>query len=103
MAALGWTETLDPAPSLLTVDEPSAVVSLLGEGAAAIVVDRVSALGLAHDDPSLRILDPPVATEPYVVAARVEDETLLAAIDEHLSAMAADGTLGELVQRWILP
>ncbi|MGC9521629.1 MAG: ABC transporter substrate-binding protein [Anaerolineae bacterium] len=104
MTALKWEQSLDPPPSLLTVEDPVSLTTSLENGAAsAAILDHVSALMLAQQDSQLRVVMPPVTDEPYVVAARSEDAALLAAIDEILEDLETDGTLTALRRRWIRP
>ncbi|GIW11418.1 MAG: hypothetical protein KatS3mg061_2475 [Dehalococcoidia bacterium] len=49
------------------------------------------------------VAGPPFTLDPYVIAARREDEALLAAIDAALTAMRADGTLARIESRWLDP
>jgi ABC-type amino acid transport substrate-binding protein len=91
-------------PVVLTVDDPITLTQLLHTGEAdAVVTDRVSALVAAGEDPTLRILDPPITNEPYVIAVRKEDSSLAQAVDAALELLAADGTLDELVATWMKP
>jgi ABC-type amino acid transport substrate-binding protein len=71
-----------------------------GEADAALV-DRVSALAAAGDDPALVIAEQPVTSELYAVAVRRESSRLLEAIDEALAEMEEDGTLEGLVAQWM--
>jgi ABC-type amino acid transport substrate-binding protein len=91
-------------PVVLTVDDPIALLQLLYTGEAdAVVTDRVSALMAASKDATLRILDPPVTDEPYVMAVRKEDSSLARAIDEALEVLDENGTLTELLEMWMKP
>jgi len=77
------------------------------------LVDHVSALAAvqAHtdvgecvtgpEDTGLRILGEPIVEEPYAVAVQRESERLLQAIDKAVAEMEADGTMNELVARWL--
>lgn len=102
MVALQWETSLNPPPTLLTVDEPVTMTTLLDEGTVqAVLVDHVSAQEALGTRQDLRILLPPVTDEPYVVAARLEDDDLADAIDQALASLEADGTLDTLAQRWM--
>jgi len=103
MAALTWQETLDPPPEVVPVEDLEAWLPSLANGDAdALVIDRVTALGLAAGPPDLRVVHPPVTDEPYVVAARSEDRGLIDALDRALTALEADGTLAALERRWMV-
>ena len=104
MEIMRLTESLASPPTVLTVDEPITLTQLLHVGEAdAVVTDHVSALVAAGEDPTLRILDPPVTDEPYVIAVRKEDASLSRAINTALDSLAEDGTLHELIRRWMDP
>ena len=101
---LRLTGLMASPPVVLTVDDPTALTRLLYMGDAdAIVTDRVSALIAASEDRALRILDPPVTDEPYVMAVRKEDASLGQAIDDALEVLDENGTLTELLERWMKP
>lgn len=66
----------------------------------ALVCDRVTAytyMGQARD---LRLVGPPLADEPYVIAARLDSPLLMAQVDAALEEWRADGFLDELESRW---
>lgn len=104
MEALRWQETLMPAPSLIAVHDPVTITQLLDAGTVhAIVLDHVSARIAASQDPSIRILLPPVTSDPYVIATRQEDATLIAAIEAILEELETEGQLDTLIQQWMQP
>jgi cystine transport system substrate-binding protein len=87
---------------LLLVDSPAGVVAAVRSGrAVAGIVDRLSAAEQAHPESGVVVAGPPFTLDPYVIAARREDEALLAAIDTALAAMRADGTLARIESRWL--
>jgi ABC-type amino acid transport substrate-binding protein len=101
---LHLTSLMASPPVVLTVDDPIALLQLLYTGEAdAVVTDRVSALMAASEDATLRILDPPVTDEPYVMAVRKEDSSLARAIDEALEVLDENGTLMQLLEMWMKP
>jgi polar amino acid transport system substrate-binding protein len=103
MEALTWQETLDPPPKIRSVEDPEAWLPSLTSGDAdALVIDHVTALGLINGQPDLHIVLPPVTDEPYVIAARSEDQGLIDALDRALAALDADGTLESLETRWMV-
>ncbi len=102
MEAITWQETQVPELTVVPVEDPGARLGPLATGEAdALVVDHVTALELVVGESELRIVHPPVTDEPYVVAARIEDHGLIDAVNEALSALKADGTLGALAARWM--
>lgn len=102
MAALEWERALVPPPLLMARDDAAqAFAALTGGEADAVVVDHVSAQIAVAQSPGLRILAPSVTEEPYVIAARSEDADLLESIDGALAAMRFDGTLDDMLARWM--
>lgn len=79
---------------------------ITGEADAALVDSISGRLFLKTDDsptPPLRLLPEPVSSELFAVVVRIEDETLLEAINTELAAMETDGRLEALVSRWLGP
>ena len=104
MQALRWELSLDPPPTILTVDDWTAAVTYLREGRAdAVVIDRVSAQIAINTEGGLAMVGPPVVAEPYVIAARHEDADLIDAINGILQDMETDGELEALVDSWMRP
>ena len=102
MVALTWQETWTPPPEVVPIEDSEAGGAILMAGDAdALVIDHVTALGLVVAHPPLRIVDPPVTDEPYVIAARDEDQALIDALNQALAALEADGTLAALESRWM--
>ncbi len=67
----------------------------------ALLADAVSARLLRRAQPGVQIVGAPVGDDPnYVIAMRLTAPALLAAINRHLRAMAQDGTLARLTDRW---
>ncbi len=97
-----WVLTLDPPPILLPGDAGETILSVLASGYAdAVVVDNVTAQKALKDIEGLRILGSPVYDNPYVIAARIEDQALIEAIADILYEMRNDGTLDGLHERWL--
>ncbi len=102
MAVLEWQDTWREPPELMVVSSVITVPHLVETGVVdAAIVDRVSALVALSEDGDLRILESSVTEEPYVVAARRQDATLIEAVDRVLEAMFDDGTITRLIQRWM--
>ena len=103
MELLQLEKTLAPSPTVIAIDDPVTITTLLRAGTVdAIVIDHVSALLAVSSDPSASILTPSLTDEPYVIAVRREDTRLLEALEEALTALESDGTLEKLVYTWML-
>ena len=101
------------APGLAIVPYQTAAEALAavtaGEAEVALV-DHVSALAAVRPadlsgsgvESRLRIVGTPVVEEPYAIAVRRESRYLLRAVNGVLAEMKADGTLEELVARWLV-
>lgn len=104
MTALTWQESLQPPPTLMTVESPMTLTTYLADGTAdAVVVDHVSARIATHKISDVRILMPPLTDEPYAIAARREDSALMAALEDALAGLDENGTLSALTERWMRP
>ena len=104
MTALTWQETLQPPPTLMTIERPTTITTYPADGPVdAVVVDHVSARIATHKVSDVRILTPPVTDEPYAIATRSEDGALMAAIEEALAELDENGTLSALTERWMRP
>lgn len=66
----------------------------------ALVTDHVTALEMIEDQADLRLLAPPFAPDPLVVAGHVDDRTLMSEVNRIIKALRDDGTLGWLAQQW---
>ncbi len=103
MELLQLEKTLAPSPTVIAIDDPVTITTLLRAGTVdAIVIDHVSALLAVSSDPSASILTPSLTDEPYVIAVRREDTRLLEALEEALTALESDGTLEKLVYTWMV-
>jgi len=104
MELLQLEKTLVPSPTVVAVNDPVTITTLLQtEAADAIVIDHVSAQIAIGSDPSASILTPSLTDEPYVIAVRREDTKLLEALETILIALESDGTLEKLVRTWMVP
>ncbi len=102
MEALRWEKELNPAPVLLSGETPEQVLGALNNGSVeAAVVDNVAAQGILLTQPNLKVLDPPITDEIYVVAGRHDEEALIIAIGHYLQQMQTDGTLNKLIAQWM--
>ena len=101
MEALRWLSISEPPPQLITVetDEAALAMVLNGESDGA-VVSNLAALTAEMRGAPLRTVEPFVEDEIYVIAARREDADLIAVLSEQLQALAENGTMDRLMQRW---
>ncbi|MBN1877554.1 MAG: amino acid ABC transporter substrate-binding protein [Anaerolineae bacterium] len=99
---LQWEKVLSPPPQVLTADLPDVAIGVVAAGVAdAAVVDNVSTRIALTQMSGLRVLDVIVSNEPYVVAARLEDNALMKVIDDVLVQIKEDGTLDQILYRWL--
>jgi len=91
--------TLAPGLLVQTVETPDAALDALLAGRAdAAIADGATLASYRREHPGLRVLLPPLTDEPYVIASRVKDQTLLQAINRLLTQFQADGTLVQLIR-----
>ncbi|MDF1514072.1 MAG: ABC transporter substrate-binding protein, partial [Anaerolineae bacterium] len=101
MAVLKMQHTLTPKPIVITANTPHTLTNALAVGNVdAVILDHVTALAAEAGTPAIHILPVIITDEPYVVAARIEDETLMNAIDTILTQMHADGSMQHLIDKW---
>ncbi|MFQ6058613.1 MAG: substrate-binding periplasmic protein [Anaerolineae bacterium] len=80
---------------------PQEALEALKEGAVeAAIVDAVSAYGFIASQGGVKIVGPPVADEPYVIAVRLDSPVLLKEINEALKGMREEGVFEQLQARW---
>ncbi len=102
MEALRWEQLLPTPPLLETRESTEEALEALDAGAVeAIVIDALAAQAAKAQGRPIRILTPPVTDESYVIAIRSTENALIDELNLHLQEMQADGTLEELMERWI--
>jgi len=69
--------------------------------AAAALVDTISARQYLPAHPALVMAAETTVAEPYVIAMRRGDFRLTAHVEQALKAIKADGTLDEIIARWL--
>ncbi len=103
MEALRWQSLYDPPPRLITVEDEGEVLQALlsgnGDGA---IVGNLLALSAQLQGVPIRIIQPPVTDEIYVIAARREDADLVAELSTFLQQLDKDGTMDRLIERWLI-
>lgn len=67
----------------------------------AALVDAITARLYRREHPTLVVGEEPITSEPYAVALRAGERSLLNAIDDVLAEMEADGTLQAIRDRWL--
>lgn len=90
--------TLRPYPS---PDEALAAVAAAEADAG--LVDSISGRLFLREHDTLRLANSAVTVEPFAMVVRIEDEKLLANLNEGLETLAEDGQLQEIHSRWLYP
>ena len=101
--ATQWAKRL-PDLTVLPFTSAGDALAAVAEGEAeAALIDGVSGrLYLkAEPDSALERAGEPVTVEPYAMIVRIEDELLLAKLDEALSSLKAGGELDRLIAYWL--
>jgi polar amino acid transport system substrate-binding protein len=92
-----------PGARVVTYDEEINAYADLANGRIdAVLLDYPIALYYAEPNPALTLVGGPIGHLDYGIAVAKGRETLVAEIDAALSAMARDGTLRSILQRWNL-
>ncbi len=80
---------------------PEAALEALATGVCVgVLMDTVSLRLAQAEGAPIRLLDPPLESEPYVVVLPLEARTLQAEVDRLLERFGQDGTLARLEARW---
>jgi polar amino acid transport system substrate-binding protein len=79
----------------------AALAAVVADKADAAIVDAVSLALFDRADGDLRSLGEPLRPDPYVIVIPRDAPRLLAAVNEALEALNADGTLAEIKARWL--
>jgi polar amino acid transport system substrate-binding protein len=94
-------EQIRPDQPPLQVDTRSEVLAALADGRAdAAMFDLPAADAIVHADPRLAVVARLARTEP-IAAALPKDSDNTQAVGSALRAMAADGTIDRLAERWL--
>ncbi len=80
---------------------PAALDAVLAGDADAALVDAVDLALYDRGQGRLVAVGQPVQSDPYVIIVPVDAPRLLAALDETLAALDADGVLGRLRTQWL--
>ena len=86
---------------VVPMDDVEQVISAAGDGTVdAAIVDRPEIPPGSMQAAGLRTVGPPLRSQPYMVAVRRTSVSLLLAINKHLDAMKADGSLAAMEKKW---
>lgn len=87
---------------VLTYDNGNnAVLALLGGSVDCVVIDNEPAKALVAANTGLKILDTSYADEDYAICVAKGNEELLEKIDEAINALIKDGTIANIVAKYI--
>ena len=78
-----------------------AVMALTTGKVDCVVIDNEPAKVFVENNPGLKILDTEYITEEYAAAVSKDDAELTAAIDGALAELIADGTVGNIIEKYI--
>lgn len=101
VVARPWARRLAGLRILPCQTSEEALAQVASGEADAALVDHLSALAGMGQGLPLRMVGDPVTDALYAVAVRREDDALLRAVNDALTAMEEDGTLPRLRQKWL--
>ena len=78
-----------------------AVLALLNGVVGAVVIDNQPAQAFVAANEGLTILETPYTVEDYAMCVNKDNEALLAAINEALAELQADGTIDAIIETYI--
>jgi len=78
-----------------------AVLALLNGTVGAVVIDNQPAQAFVAANEGLTILETPYTVEDYAMCVNKDNEALLAAINEALAELQADGTIDAIIETYI--
>ena len=79
----------------------NAVLALIGGDVDCVIIDNEPAKKFVAENEGLKILDTEYAVEDYAIATNLENTALLTAVDAALNELIADGTVAEIVAKYI--
>lgn len=89
------------AIEIVTGRHAEEIFSFLGEGSVdALICDRVTAYEYVREG-VFHIVEPPLTSTPFVMAARADSPALVREVDEAIEAWREDGFLDDLKERWL--
>ena len=78
-----------------------AVLALLGDSVDCVIIDNEPAKALVNANEGLVILETAYAEEDYAICVAKENEELLAALNAAIEELTADGTIDNIVNKYI--
>ena len=97
----GWERRASDL-SVIQYRTPAEALRAVGDGITDLaLVDHVSALAEMGEGTFLTIVDNAVTEVPYACAVRADSSTLLKKVNRALLAMEADGTMDQLIVKWL--
>lgn len=113
VVALEWQRRLpdltvvpynSPEEALTAVGNSTASNGAANNGAAdAVLIDAISGRLFLANTPNLRRVPEPITVEPFAAVVRIEDEQLLAALDNALDTLDTSGQLDAITTHWLSP
>ncbi|MBC8075604.1 MAG: transporter substrate-binding domain-containing protein, partial [Chloroflexales bacterium] len=83
-------------------DEPNQTLASLASGAIdGAIVDNIAALSAVQRNPALRIVQPALTLEPFVLAMPPRAFQLQAAVNGALKGLQDEGFMGRLNEKWL--
>lgn len=101
IAAQRWSRRLEALTIARFLLPDEAMHAVQTGSADAALVDVVSARLYVEQRPDLRLADETTVPDGYVIALRKKDFRLAEEIDRALADMIDDGTLNEIIDRWL--
>ncbi len=95
-------EQIDPPPALFpVVTWADCLVALQQRDIDAVSTDDAILAGLAAQDPSLHIVGPDMADNPYGIGIKLDDTGLVRFVNGTLERIRSDGTWDRIYRRWL--
>ncbi len=96
-----WSRRMRDLTVLPLTTPDDALAAVVSGDADTALVDGISAHLFLRHQPGLTLVPEPVTSDPFAVAVRADDGSLLRAIDASIDAMTADGKLDAILARWL--
>jgi polar amino acid transport system substrate-binding protein len=94
-----WARRLGNVRLVEVAAEKDVITAVTGGSADAAIVEALTAVGLKQQNTGWQVVS--IAPQTYAIAVRRDNPRLLAAINEVLTSMRADGTLDAIIARWV--
>lgn len=96
-----WSRRVRDLTVLPLTTPDDALAAVVSGDADTALVDGISAHLFLRRQPSLTLDPEPVTSDPFAVAVRADDGSLLRAINASIDAMTADGKLDAILASWL--